>query len=511
MWFRGRRRTVPTWAKAIALAVGYMLAAEVGNALSAQHVFSTFWPPSGLFLAVLLISQPQEWPLLIAGAVLGNVSSDLLHGRMLMVSLGYCVANSTEAVVGALLARAVLGKHPRLRHARRILVFFALSALLAPALGASIGATVVAYFTPGTRWLATWVTWWSGDVLGITLIVPLVLTAIDWFDRYRGASRERRRTMLFSYQQGTLVAIPAALLAVILFAGGSSPWKFALFALLLFGGSLGGPFAGTVVVMLVSTVGVAVTASVATLSLVTTNDFGSIVFQTQAFFTVAAFVSLVLSVSIDENRRLAEEAIAHEERVRAVNVRLERADRDLAEALGRGIEARDPYTEGHQRRVASLAALIATELDLDREAVREIEMAALLHDIGKLHVPLEILAKPGQLTGPEFALIMEHPQQGYDILKEVAFPWPIADVVLQHHERVDGSGYPLGLSGDAIGLPARILSVADVVEAMASHRPYRPALGLDVAVAWINENVASFDPDVVQACTRLYKQGRISL
>jgi PAS domain S-box-containing protein/putative nucleotidyltransferase with HDIG domain len=171
------------------------------------------------------------------------------------------------------------------------------------------------------------------------------------------------------------------------------------------------------------------------------------------------------------------------------------------------VEVRDPYTAGHQRRVADLACAIAKEMGLSQERVEEIHMAALIHDIGKIYVPAEILSKPSTLTEIEFSMIKSHPQVAYDILKSVEFPWPICKVVLQHHERMNSSGYPGGLPGEDITFGARILAVADVVEAMASHRPYRPALGIDKALEEISKNKGIlYDTGVADACLRLFNE-----
>ena len=170
-------------------------------------------------------------------------------------------------------------------------------------------------------------------------------------------------------------------------------------------------------------------------------------------------------------------------------------------------EMRDPYTHGHERRVGELAAAIGVEMGLDANRVEGIRVAGYVHDVGKISVPAEILSKPARLTPAEFALIKEHPQQGFEILKGVDFPWPVGQVTLQHHERLDGSGYPQGLKGDAIILEARIISVADVVEAMASHRPYRPGLGIGKALAEIERGRgAVYDPGVVDACLLLIRK-----
>ena len=180
---------------------------------------------------------------------------------------------------------------------------------------------------------------------------------------------------------------------------------------------------------------------------------------------------------------------------------------DTMRAIAAIVEMRDPYTAGHQIRVADLAAAITKQMGLSAEQAHVIHLAGTVHDLGKINVPAEILSKPGKLTDLEFGLIKVHPQAGYDILKGINFPWPIAQMVLQHHERFDGSGYPQGLKGEDILLEARILSVADVVEAMSSHRPYRPGLGIDVALEEITKNRGIFyDPQVVDACVALFRE-----
>jgi PAS domain S-box-containing protein len=191
------------------------------------------------------------------------------------------------------------------------------------------------------------------------------------------------------------------------------------------------------------------------------------------------------------------------------NSRLAAMSTDVIAAMGRVVETRDPYTQGHEQRVAVLGKLLAEEMGLTDDDVAGVEVAGLLHDTGKAGVPVEILTKPGRLSTIEFRLIMEHPLYGYEILKDIAFPWPIADSALQHHERMDGSGYPEGLKGEDICLTARILAVADVVEAMSSDRPYRAALGVDAAVAEIASHPHLYDSDVVSALLRLHESGRI--
>ena len=175
------------------------------------------------------------------------------------------------------------------------------------------------------------------------------------------------------------------------------------------------------------------------------------------------------------------------------------------QAMARTVETRDAYTAGHQKRTTEIARAIAFELGLSNELIDSIHMAGVIHDLGKISVPAEILSKPGKISDSEFSLIKQHPQAGYEILKGIDFNWPVADVVLQHHERLDGSGYPHNLQKDEILIEARVLGVADVVEAMASHRPYRPALGIDDAFEEITMHKGIlYDPDVVDASIDLF-------
>jgi PAS domain S-box-containing protein/putative nucleotidyltransferase with HDIG domain len=177
-------------------------------------------------------------------------------------------------------------------------------------------------------------------------------------------------------------------------------------------------------------------------------------------------------------------------------------------ALASTVEMKDPYTAGHQRWATRLACAIAEEMDLAEEMIEGIRMAGLIHDIGKINIPAEILSKPGRLSEIQYNMVKIHPQVGCDILREIKFPWPVAQIVLQHHERMDGSGYPQGLSGDQILLEARILAVADAVEAMSSHRPYRAAHGIEKALEEISQNRGTvYDPEVVDACLRLFEKG----
>ncbi len=189
--------------------------------------------------------------------------------------------------------------------------------------------------------------------------------------------------------------------------------------------------------------------------------------------------------------------------------RLERTLQASAHALASAIELRDPYTAGHQRRVADLACALAGRLGWSEDDIAGLRLAAGVHDIGKILVPAEILAKPGRLTAIELQLVKGHPQAGHDLLKQIEFLWPVAEIVLQHHERLDGSGYPRGLVGEDAILPAaRILAIADVIEAMASHRPYRPALGVEAALQEIEAHRGTlFDALAVDACIELFASG----
>ncbi len=180
-------------------------------------------------------------------------------------------------------------------------------------------------------------------------------------------------------------------------------------------------------------------------------------------------------------------------------------------AIAKAVEARDPYTAGHQQRVSQLARSIAQEMRLDKDMIEGIRMGAVIHDIGKIHLPAEILSKPGKLTDIEYTLVQEHAQTGYEILEDIEFPWPVADIAHQHHERMDGSGYPQGLKGDKICLEARVVAVADVIEAISSHRPYREALGIDAALNEIKQGRGTlFDAEVVDACLKLFAENRFA-
>lgn len=187
--------------------------------------------------------------------------------------------------------------------------------------------------------------------------------------------------------------------------------------------------------------------------------------------------------------------------------RLRQSVRGLIEVLGRMIERRDPFVAGHQRRVSDLARAIAAEIGLSPKAVEGLGIAGQIHDLGKIAVPAEILSKPAPLSALEYDLVKTHAQAGFDILKGISFPWPVAETIHQHHERLDGSGYPRGLRGEAIIPEARILAVADVVEAMSAHRPFRPAHGLEAALHEINRNRGRlYDPAAAEACFRMFRE-----
>lgn len=205
--------------------------------------------------------------------------------------------------------------------------------------------------------------------------------------------------------------------------------------------------------------------------------------------------------------RTREQKKTVEEKLRESQVRVQRTIEVTIQALSTTIEMRDPYTAGHQRRVAALASAIAEEMGLTKEKVDAINIAGVIHDIGKIYIPVEILTRPGKLSEYEVNIIKAHPQYGYDIMIETEVPEPVAEIVHQHHERVNGSGYPEGKKGEEILLESKILSVADVVEAMSSHRPYRPALGIDVALDEINNHKGIYyDPEVADACLGLFEK-----
>lgn len=252
------------------------------------------------------------------------------------------------------------------------------------------------------------------------------------------------------------------------------------------------------------------------------HDNGS-VFATLALYTATphAFtddeiallseMSEDLSFGIRNLRMRAERDQAVQEKQQFLET-IQQGLQDTVQAIAATVEMRDPYTAGHQRRVADLAAAIAGEMDLSHEEIFAIHLAGVVHDLGKISIPAEILSKPARLNEIEYSFIKTHPQAGYDILKDIDFKWPVAEMVLQHHERMDGSGYPQGLKGEAIIQGARILAVADVIEAMASHRPYRAGLGIESALQEIlTHRGTAYDAEVADAALRLFNEGKYQL
>ncbi|MDR3371841.1 HD domain-containing phosphohydrolase [Rhodoferax sp.] len=237
-------------------------------------------------------------------------------------------------------------------------------------------------------------------------------------------------------------------------------------------------------------------------------ELGAVDYVTKPFQREELLARVHTHLELHRLRHRLEEMV--EERTRSLmesEAKLKTSLLDSISAIAATVEMRDPYTAGHQRRVAQIAKAIGGELGLPEHQMEGIYLASVVHDVGKVKIPAEILSKPGTLNELEFALIKQHSQAGYDILKEVNFPWPIAQFVLQHHERMDGSGYPHGLKGDAIQLEARIISVADVIEAMASHRPYRPGHGIEAALKEISDKRGIlYDQVVVDAALRLFRE-----
>ena len=209
-------------------------------------------------------------------------------------------------------------------------------------------------------------------------------------------------------------------------------------------------------------------------------------------------------ISEVRNKRRIQEA---ERKIISASEELQTALQGTLGAVGTALEVRDPYTAGHERRVALIARAIAEELEFEQARIEGIFLGAEIHDIGKISIPSEILCKPSRLSDIEYGIIKEHPAIGYEIFRKVRFPWPIAEIAHQHHERMDGSGYPQGLKGEEICLEARIVAVADVVEAMSSNRPYRPGLGVEPALQEIERGCGShYDADVVRVCLRLFRE-----
>lgn len=202
-------------------------------------------------------------------------------------------------------------------------------------------------------------------------------------------------------------------------------------------------------------------------------------------------------------------SITAEEKLKQSFEMLKKSTEDIIQAMASTSEMRDPYTAGHQKRVRELAIAIGNEMKISKEQLEGVKFAGIVHDIGKISVPSDILSKPGKISNTEFEVIKGHSQTGYDLLNKIEFPWPISEIVYQHHERIDGSGYPRGLKDDEILLEACILAVADVVEAMTSHRPYRAAYGIEKALEEIEKYKGKYyDPKTVDACFNLFKENK---
>jgi putative nucleotidyltransferase with HDIG domain len=494
------------WIRAALFAVGFALAAAVGYAVSFGSGFTTLWPPAGLLTAVLLLCETSDWPVMLAVGALANVTLDLAYGRSPVVAVGFALGNALAAVIGALLIRRFAGSAPRLETVRGVWCLTGFGALLGGLISATVGVSVIALTSGQTNLLGTWATWWSGYAAAVIIVGSLVLTWATFMQDYRVASPSERKTKLRRMVIAVLasIAIAPACWFVFTATGGTSTWKFTLMPWMLLVGVVLGPESGMLMVFAGAVAGLyGIEATAAHANLVLEAEALKL-FQAQAYFALAGVVTLALSVLVAESRR-------HLTSASASSIRLERMVLGVAEAMGKAVEARDAYTQGHQLNVARVSRQIAEAMRLPSDQVEAIEMAALVHDVGKLVVPAEILTKPGKLSSVEFDLIRLHSESGYEILKDIDFDKPIAEIVLQHHERLDGSGYPNGLRGDEILPEARIIAVADVVEAMASHRPYRPALGVDVALAEVASKPHLYDPEVAKTVVELHDAGELAL
>ena len=255
------------------------------------------------------------------------------------------------------------------------------------------------------------------------------------------------------------------------------------------------------------------TAKTETDSILKGFELGAADYIQKPFNALELLARVKTHVELKEHRNNLEQIVAErtEKLENAVSL-LHKVLRQTVGALAAASEKRDPYTAGHQRRVADIARTIAIAMNLNDDIIESIGLIALVHDIGKISVPAEMLVKPSKLTEIEFAMIKTHAFEGYEILKGIEFPWPIAKIVLQHHEYLNGSGYPQGLKGKEILIESRIITVADVIEAMTSHRPYRPALKLEIATDHINQNKGVlYDPDVVNICLNLIEKNMLQL
>ena len=221
----------------------------------------------------------------------------------------------------------------------------------------------------------------------------------------------------------------------------------------------------------------------------------------------------LVTTDLTEEKQIEEIVTAKKMALAALkaSLELEKSLEESIKSIAYTVESRDEYTAGHMKRVGQLSSAIARELGLPEDTIHGIELASTIHDVGKIAIPVEILTKPGKLSKVEFMLVQTHVEAGYDIIKNIEFPWPIARMILEHHERIDGSGYPQGLKGDEMLLGSRIIAVSDVIEAMSTHRPYRFVLGIDEALAEIKQHRGKlYDAQVVDACLKLFAEKRFA-
>ncbi len=238
-------------------------------------------------------------------------------------------------------------------------------------------------------------------------------------------------------------------------------------------------------------------------------DLGAVDYITKPFHAAEVKARVRTHLSLEAMRvRLASQNEILEKKVEQKTAEIRQMLNASIHSMALMAEIRDPYTAGHQQRVAQLACAMAKKMNIASEMIEGIRIAGILHDVGKIRIPVSILSRSGDLLEAEFEMLKIHPRVSYDILKNIPFPWPVAQIVLQHHERLDGSGYPQGLSGDEILQEAKILAVADVMEATSSFRPYRPARGIDAALAIIAQKKGKqYDADAVSACQDLFVNG----
>ncbi len=221
----------------------------------------------------------------------------------------------------------------------------------------------------------------------------------------------------------------------------------------------------------------------------------------------------LVTTDLTEEKKIEEIVTAKKMALAALksSVELEKSLEESIKSIAYTVESRDEYTAGHMKRVGQLASAIARELGLPEDTVHGIDLASTIHDVGKIAIPVEILTKPGKLSKVEFMLVQTHVEAGYDIVKNIQFPWPIARMILEHHERMDGSGYPQGLKGDEILLGSRIIALSDVIEAMSTHRPYRFVVGIDAALDEIKQHRGTlYDAQAVDACLKLFAEKRFT-